>query len=153
VNIVCEPVSEKYSPTTGAHGRVSLQYSLAEALYRGELGKNAYGAESLGNAEIQTLTRKVGYHVDPKYPGPGQFKGAVTITMNDGRSFEEVEEFNRGSAENPMTHDELNAKFATNVAGLLSPRARAALALEILSLDTLADASELLRLATTSSCA
>jgi 2-methylcitrate dehydratase PrpD len=147
VNIVCEPVSEKFAPATGAHGRVSLQYTLAEALYRGELGRDAYGAESLANPVIQALTRKVRYWVDPNYPGPGRFKGAVKITLNDGRCFEDIEEFNRGSLENPMTHEELTAKFDANSAGLLAPPSRAALAATIGVLDTLPDASELLRLA------
>ncbi|MEP7355553.1 MAG: MmgE/PrpD family protein, partial [Acidobacteriota bacterium] len=147
VNIVCEPVAEKVAPATGAHGRVSLQYTLAEALFHGKLGKDAYADKSLANPTIQALTRKVGYYVDPSYPGPGQFKGAVKITMNDGSSFEEIEEFNRGSAENPMTQAELTAKFHQNAAGLLSPSARASLAAGILALDTLPNARELLRLA------
>ena len=42
VSIVCEPVAEKTAPATEAHGRVCLQYTLAEALVRGELGRTAY---------------------------------------------------------------------------------------------------------------
>ena len=33
VGIVCEPTEEKFAPASDSHGRVSLQYSLAEALY------------------------------------------------------------------------------------------------------------------------
>jgi hypothetical protein len=46
-----------------------------------------------------------------------------------------------------MTHEELTAKFDANSAGLLAPPSRAALAATIGVLDTLPDASELLRLA------
>ena len=35
VSIVCEPVEEKVAPATEAHGRVCLQFTLAEALARG----------------------------------------------------------------------------------------------------------------------
>src|SRR5262249_46767463 len=49
VTIVCEPTSEKFAPASDSHGRVSLQYSVAEALYHGTLGKNAYSAESRAN--------------------------------------------------------------------------------------------------------
>src|ERR1700733_8127356 len=103
VGIVCEPTEEKFAPASDSHGRVSLQYSLAEALYHGALGKSAYSAGSRANPEILALARRVQYHVDPNYPGPGRFKGAVGIALKDGRKFEEVEEHNRGSAENPMT--------------------------------------------------
>jgi 2-methylcitrate dehydratase PrpD len=120
VGIVCEPTAEKFAPASDSHGRVSLQYSLAEALYHGALGKSAYSAESLKNPEILALARRVQYRVDPDYPGPGRFKGAVKIVFKDNRTFEEVEEYNRGSAENPMTYEELRAKFDQNASGFLT---------------------------------
>jgi 2-methylcitrate dehydratase PrpD len=145
VGIVCEPVEEKWSPASDSHGRVSLQYSLAEALYRGALGHNAYAAESLHHPEILALARRVNYCADPNFPGPGRFKGMVRVTLRDGRTFEEVEEYNRGSRENPMTEAELRAKFDENAAAILSKPARDRLADQILSLDRLPDASALTR--------
>jgi 2-methylcitrate dehydratase PrpD len=127
---------------------VSLQYSIAEALFFGELGKRAYSDQSLRNPAILELARKVRYHVDPNYPGPGRFKGAVTVTLKDGRQFTEVEEYNRGSAENPMTHQELRAKFDENAGAFLSADARARVADEIDRLETLPDAKVLVQLAT-----
>ncbi|MGA2879862.1 MAG: MmgE/PrpD family protein [Bryobacteraceae bacterium] len=143
VGIVCEPTEEKFAPASDSHGRVSLQYSLAEALYQGALGKSAYGAESLKNPEILALARRVQYHVDPDYPGPGRFKGAVKIVLKDDRTFEEVEEYNRGSAENPMTQEELRAKFEDNAGGFLGPEQRDRVAEILDRLETIANASVL----------
>jgi 2-methylcitrate dehydratase PrpD len=137
VGIVCEPTAEKFAPASDSHGRVSLQYSLAEALYHGALGKSAYSAESRRNPEILGLARRVHYHIDPDYPGPGRFKGAAKIVLKDGRQFEEIEEYNRGSAENPMTYHELRAKFDDNASGCLSAEQRDRLASEIDRLETL----------------
>jgi 2-methylcitrate dehydratase PrpD len=148
VTIVCEPTEEKFAPASDSHGRVSLQYSLAEALYHGALGKSAYSAESLKNPEILSLARRVGYYVDPDYPGPGRFKGAVRISLKDGHSFETVEEYNRGSAENPMTHGELRAKFDDNASGFLSAEQRDGLAHAIDRLETLPNANILVTKAT-----
>ncbi len=145
VNIVCEPVAEKFAPASDAHGRVSLQYTLAEALCTGQLGKNAYREENRRNPEILALARKVRYHVDPGYPGPGRFKGAVKVTLNDGRVFEEVEEYNRGSAENPMSYRDLRAKFDENAQEFLPPEARDRVAEAIGRLELLEDAGELAR--------
>src|ERR1700733_12335308 len=64
VGIVCEPTEEKFAPASDSHGRVSLQYSLAEALALGSLGKNAYRTESLRNPDILALARRVNYYVD-----------------------------------------------------------------------------------------
>jgi len=147
VGIVCEPTAEKFAPASDSHGRVSLQYSLAEALYFGALGKNAYRHESLTNPEILALARRIHYRVDPNYPGPGRFKGAVTITLRDGRTFEEVEEYNRGSAENPMTYAELRAKFDDNASAFLSASQRDRLTDAIQTLENLTDASTLMDIA------
>jgi len=112
------------------------------------LGKNAYSDQSRHNPEILALARKIRYQVDPDYPGPGRFKGAVTVTMKDGSRFEEVEEYNRGSAENPMTYAELHAKFDENASGFLSPPERTHLVEQIQRLDLLPDARTLVELAT-----
>jgi 2-methylcitrate dehydratase PrpD len=148
VGIVCEPVEEKFAPASDSHGRVSLQYSLAEALTLGSLGKNAYREESLRDPAILPLARRVNYHVDPAYPGPGRFKGEVTITIKDGRSFHELEEYNRGSAENPMSRAEIRAKFDENASEFLTVERRAQLAEQIERLELLDDAGALV----TSAC-
>jgi 2-methylcitrate dehydratase PrpD len=145
VGIVCEPTDEKFAPASDSHGRVSLQYSLAEALTHGSLGKNAYRADSLRNPEILSLARRVSYYVDPEYPGPGRFKGEVTITLKNGATLYEREEYNRGSVENPMTYEEIRAKFDENASGFLSAARREKLAGLIKHLETLGDASELVR--------
>ena len=72
------------------------------------------------NPEVLALARKVGTTSIPRFPGPGRFKGAVRVTLKDGRVFEEIEEYNRGSAENPMSDAELRAKFDDNASGFLS---------------------------------
>jgi 2-methylcitrate dehydratase PrpD len=139
VSIVCEPVAEKTAPATEAHCRVCLQYTLAEALVRGELGRTAYGDANRTDPEILALAKRVTYKVDPAFPPPGQFKGALTMTLTDGRVFDVVEEYNRGSAENPMTADELRAKFDDNAGSVLDTVARTRLADAVAALDTLDD--------------
>jgi 2-methylcitrate dehydratase PrpD len=146
VPIVCEPVAEKRAPQTGAHGRVCLQYTLAEALYTGAMGRTAYQDQTVRNTDILGLARRVRYYVDPDYPGPGRFKGAVEVTLDDGATLEEVEEHTRGSMDNPMSEQELRQKFDDNTSVVLSPAARGRLAEAILKLDTATDASALVAL-------
>jgi 2-methylcitrate dehydratase PrpD len=143
VGIVCEPISEKFAPASDSHGRVSLAYSLAEALYTGSLGRNAYSAESRSNPQILALARKVRHWADPSYPGPGRFKGEVKITLTGGRVFEEVEKYNRGSRENPMSYAELRSKFDDNAAALTGS-ARDRLAQVVGELEALEDSRMLL---------
>jgi 2-methylcitrate dehydratase PrpD len=143
VSIVCEPVEEKRAPASQAHCRVCLQYTLAEALYCGRLGRDAYEDRNRLNPEILALAGTVDYFVDPEFPGPGRFKGAVRVTLKDGRVLTEVEEYNRGSAENPMTPSELQAKFDDNASGILTREERDRLATEIGRTENLSDVSTL----------
>jgi 2-methylcitrate dehydratase PrpD len=145
VGIVCEPVEEKAAPATQAHGRVCLQYTIAEALSRGALGRTAY--EAYRDPAIRALARRVHYEVDPDYPGPGRFKGEVRITLRDGRVIHDVQEHNLGSAENPMTDVQLRAKFDDNASAVLDGVARDRLARAIAAVDDVDDVSVITGLA------
>lgn len=147
VPVVCEPVAEKRRPRSDSHGRVSLQYTLAEALLFGRLGKDAYRPENLDNPEILRLTDCVRYQVDSTFPGPERYKGVVRITMADGTIYEAIEENNRGSAANPMSLAELTTKFEENAATSLKPAQIEGLRAAVLGLETMADAGKLLDLA------
>jgi 2-methylcitrate dehydratase PrpD len=111
------------------------------------LGRDAYEDRNRLNPEILSLARTVDYYVDPEFPGPGRFKGAVRVTLKDGRVLTEAEEYNRGSAENPMTPSELRAKFDDNASGILTREERDRLATEIGRTENLSDVSTLVGLA------
>lgn len=146
VPIVCEPIGEKRRPSSDSHGRVSLQYTLAEALHFGDLGKGAYESASLRNPDILRIADAVSYEVDPAFPGPERFKGAVRVVMDNGAVYEAVEEHNRGSAENPMSRDELLAKFELNAATVLSLAQSRQLIAAVSAVETAPDASTLVQL-------
>jgi 2-methylcitrate dehydratase PrpD len=146
VGIVCEPLAEKRRPRSDSHGRVSMQYTLAEALVLGRIDKNAYRPESLGDPRILSVADRVEIEVDPKFPGPERFKGAVKIVMKDGSVYETVEEHNRGSAANPMAVSDIIAKFDANAADVLNPSQRGALVDAVLALPKAKDAAEIVGL-------
>ena len=140
VGIVCEPLSEKRRPLTDSHGRVSLQYTLAEALALGRLGRRSYAEASLRDPAILALADRIDYVVDESLPGPNQFKGVVRIDLRDGSSLEEVEEHNRGSAANPMTDAEVIGKFRENAAGVLDEDVVLRIVDAVLNLEGMEDA-------------
>ena len=129
VPIVCEPVAEKFAPASAIRTAASAcSTAWPKRSTPAASGRHAYSADSLRNPEILALARRVQYHVDPAFPGPGRFKGAVHVVLKDGRIFDEVEEYNRGSAENPMTYREIRGKFDENASAFLSQAARDRLA-------------------------
>ena len=70
----------------------------------------------------------------------------MRVTLTDGRVLTEVEEYNRGSAENPMSEAELRAKFDDNAGGFLSAAQRDRLAQEIARAENLPDARTIVEL-------
>jgi 2-methylcitrate dehydratase PrpD len=147
VGIVCEPVAEKRRPRSDSHGRVSMQYTLAEALVLGRIDKNAYRPKSLADPRILSIADRIEIDVDPKFPGPERFKGAVKIVMQDGSVYETVEEHNRGSAANPMALADIVAKFDANAADVLNASQRRALVDAVLTLPKAKDAARVVDLA------
>ena len=90
VPIVCEPLAEKLAPASDSHGRVSLQYTLAEAMVRGELGEDLVLSRLAGRS-ANFATRGCGdLQGRLSLPGPERFKGAVQVIMQDGTVFEAV---------------------------------------------------------------
>ena len=146
VGIVCEPLSEKLRPRSDSHGRVSLQFTLAEALATGRIDRRSYAPATLADPEVLGLAERVRYVVDESYPGPERFTGEVRIALRDGRTVTAVEEFNRGSRENPMAEADIVAKFDDNASALLDAPARARLRDAVLRLDERDDAGSVVGL-------
>jgi hypothetical protein len=72
----------------------------------------------------------------------------VAVTLRDGRVITEVEEYNRGSAQNPMTEGELREKFHENAGALLPAPARHRLCDAIMTLERSANAATVAALTT-----
>lgn len=145
VGIVCKPRSEKRRPQSDSHGRVSLQFTLAEALVLGKIDRHSYTAAALADPAIHAIADKVDYVVDDSFPGPEQFKGEVSITLKDGNTYTQTEEYNRGSKENPMTEDEIIEKFLINSADSLSPARQHKLIDRVLSFEALDKAGDIIQ--------
>ena len=113
IGVVCEPRDRKIAPLNDWQGRGSLPYSLAEALVTGKLDGTSYGGNEASRAEIRALAAKIEHEVDPSAK-PGQFKGWVIVETNDGRTLERIENYNRGSAERPLSDADILKKFRDN---------------------------------------
>jgi 2-methylcitrate dehydratase PrpD len=117
--VMCEPVAEKVAPPNDTRARVSLQWSIAEALTLGRLDGHAYAEASLADPAIRELARRVRYSIDATAPGTERYKGWVIVELRDGRRLERVQEHNHGSLADPMTPEEIRAKFEANAARAL----------------------------------
>ena len=139
IPVVCEPVAEKIAPASDWHGRVSLQYSLAEALCTGRLDGRSYEPATLKNPQVLDMAKRVGFRVDDKAPPHGRFKGWVILKLKDGRTVEAVTDYNRGSAQLPMSADDIATKFRDNASLMLPPERVDQIAAVVSKLEALED--------------
>jgi 2-methylcitrate dehydratase PrpD len=140
---VCEPVADKRRPATTWHGRISLQHTVAEALVRGRMDKHAYAEANLRDPVINAVADLV-LHEDDPTTTTTRSGGTVILCMKDGRELAHRIDDMRGTSANPMTREDIVAKFMANVQDLLPP-ARADQAVEsLLSLERVEDVAPVL---------
>lgn len=123
IPVVCEPRAVKIRPASDYHAKFSLPYSLAAALKFGRLGVEAYSEANIADPELIDLAGRIVHVADKAAPDTRRFRGSVSVELKDGRRLERTAEDNWGSEANPMTPDQVRAKFVDN-AGLALPRAQ-----------------------------
>jgi 2-methylcitrate dehydratase PrpD len=116
VSLVLEPAESKVAPRTDYEGKFSLQYSTAAMLVHGRVGLATYTPEALADERVLGLARKVRYETKEYASYPAAFPGGVRIGLRDGRMLEADFPYQLGAPENPMSADQVRAKFRENAA-------------------------------------
>lgn len=146
VPIVCEPESTKKQPQNDYDAKFSLPYAIASILVRGHLDLDDFTADTIRDATVVSLAQRVVYEDDPDSDFPARFPGCVRIHLRDGRVVEHREPINRGSAENPLSDEDVRVKFRGNAARVVTAAATAEIIATVAGLEAVADLNRLTRL-------
>ena len=92
----------------------------AAAFLREQFGLAELEDEVLGDPNILDLCARVSYEPEPDSAYPDYFSGAIDIYTNDGRQLHHREQMNRGSAENPMSDNDIIDKYRDNATRTIS---------------------------------
>lgn len=126
VPLVCEPESSKKKPQNAYDAQFSVHYIVSAALVRDRFGLAELSDDAITDPEILKLCGRVSYGPDPESGYPDFFSGVVEIELANGTKLRHREQHNRGTAENPLSADEIRAKFAGNATTVLGqPRIQA----------------------------
>jgi 2-methylcitrate dehydratase PrpD len=79
----------------------------------GKLEIASFTDEKANQRRVQEMLRKVRVIVDEAIPEPGTYC-PVTVELKDGRRFTHTATIAKGHPKNPMTEDEVIAKFRGN---------------------------------------
>lgn len=120
VHIVCEPEEHKARPNTVYAAMFSLPYCIAVNVLRGDTTLDDFDEASRQDPEVLALSAKVSHRAVASQTFPDYMHGGVRITLADGRELVHDEPINRGHPDNPLSADEVQAKFRANAQRALS---------------------------------
>ena len=145
-----EHVGKMVEPKDITDAHYSLAFSMAIRLLRGGNGLFDYREEDLADPRFLGLARKVRIHVDQlceeERSTINARSGVVTVTLRDGKRLTQKVTYAKGHPMNPLTDDEMTAKFRSIVAPTLGEARTDTLVERLWGIEDLPDAGELIRL-------
>jgi 2-methylcitrate dehydratase PrpD len=144
VDRLWEPLPAKHRPPSGYAAKFSMPFCMAVAFFDGDAGLRQFTDERAADPRVLDLAGKIRYVIDPANEYPRNYTGHIRVSLNDGSVVELRQPHFRGGVREPLTRDELIAKFHGNVAyGAASPQYGQSLLDFCLNLQTESDVSGL----------
>lgn len=137
---------EKVEPATPYAAKFSIPYCIATALLHGRVGLDDFTPEGIRNPAVRQLMSTVVLQKDPDLDRvyPNKWPAVVTIETTQGIRHEARVDFPKGDPKNPMTPEELIAKFHALTIHILPEPSRSLLIERCLTLDKLDNVRSLL---------
>jgi len=108
---------QRVKPTTITDAQFSLPYVVVAVIVDGKLDLDSFTDKAIKRNDVLQLMKKVKTEIDPdiekaspRYP-PVPSPARVVIKTKNGKTYEKRVDFAKGSPKNPMTAEELRAKF------------------------------------------
>jgi 2-methylcitrate dehydratase PrpD len=114
VHRLWEPLADKQRPPNGYSAKFATPYLLAAGFVHGDVGLGAFTEAAIRDPKLLGLAAKVKYVIDPQNPYPNNYTGHIRAILKDGSVIEERQPHLRGGAREPLTRQDVIAKFAAN---------------------------------------
>lgn len=129
-------------PTLGVEGKFSVWFLAALALAEGSVTLDKFTDEKVNDPRLVRLRRKIETRLDPRIG----FGARLCIRMTDGTEHKAFLAKPKGDPDNPLTFDELTAKYR-HAAGLALPEANIESLIDAVKrLEAVADVNDMVRL-------
>jgi 2-methylcitrate dehydratase PrpD len=128
---------------------MNMFYGIAVMALRGDVAARDYTEDRIADPEVLAFIPRIKVFEDRELEAMGPaFRHAarVSVRTTDGRTVEHEVLNRRGSPENPVTREDVERKFTANLAGILDKTEIDRLKTLALSLDTLPNAGEIVKL-------
>jgi 2-methylcitrate dehydratase PrpD len=123
--IVAEPRARKYNPESVVDAQFSMPFGVAVAAIDGVAGLAQFTVEKARSPKIREVMDKVVLVKDPRIEEtfPQEWPARVVIEIENGQRYEKFIRYPKGDPENPLSWDEMAAKFRA-LAGAVLPSER-----------------------------
>ncbi|MGP0074443.1 MAG: MmgE/PrpD family protein [Bryobacteraceae bacterium] len=111
--LVAEPHSKKYNPESVVDAQFSMPFGAAVAALDGAAGLDQFTLEKTRSPKVRELINKVVLVKDPRIEEtfPKEWPAFVAIEVAGGLRYEKFIRYPKGDPENPLSWEELAAKF------------------------------------------
>ena len=102
-----------HQPKDNLQGKFSMEFCLAAALLYGKVGLAEFTDDVVNRPAVQQMIRRIHFGVNPVAEAAGYDKMTtiIDIHLKDGRTVSGRADYAKGSPANPMSFDEVAAKF------------------------------------------
>ena len=133
--IVCEPAERKYHPESVVDAQFSMPFGAAVAALCGAAGLDQFTVAQIRAPRVRRMMSLVALERDQRLEEtfPREWPARVVIHSIKGPNHEKFVRFPKGDPENPLTWEEMTAKFKSLTGSVLPPERCARIAAQIVS--------------------
>ena len=113
---------EKWHPKNRETADHSVPYLVAVALLDGTVTPASFDTQRIQDPELHSIISRMNVEEDPEYSRsyPDEINCRIEITTVGGKQLAAQSAYPKGHPRNPMTNDEINTKFRSLAAELLT---------------------------------
>jgi 2-methylcitrate dehydratase PrpD len=102
-----------HKPADELQAKFSMEFCMASLLLYGKAGLREFTTEVVNRPEVKAMIARVhfGAHPEAEAAGYNKMTTILTLKLKDGRTITGKADFGKGSPANPMSYDEVAAKF------------------------------------------
>ena len=134
-----------YQATGILEAQMSLKYCVARALLDGVFSLGQLDEGKLSDPDVMQLANRVTFNLDEEIDRiyPTKWPSRVEILMKDGKNYHKRVDVPRGTAEQPMTRQEVQEKFRTLAEPILGKTNADSLIERVENMEHVPDVSEI----------
>lgn len=122
--LIADPIEQKQQAKNIVDAQFSMPFGAAIALLTGQAGMTVFTGQWLHNPTVRALMRRVECYASPELDDyyPAEWRATAEVQMNDGRVFYAMTRYPLGDPHNPLSWEQLEARFHELVAPVIEEK-------------------------------